>query len=62
MVAASNEKPVRMTEAEYLAFEELSELKHEFVNGKIYAMTGASWKHNLICLNIGTTLNNLSFG
>jgi Uma2 family endonuclease len=56
MVAASNEKLVRMTEAEYLAFEEQSELKHEFVNGEILAMTGASWHHALICTNIGAAI------
>jgi Uma2 family endonuclease len=56
MVAASNEKPVRMTEAEYLAFEEQSELKHEFVNGEILAMTGASWKHTVICTNLGIAI------
>lgn len=38
----------RMTEAEYLAFERASEIKHEFVGGEIYAMTGASEAHNLI--------------
>ena len=56
MVAASNEKPVRMTEAEYLAFEEQSEVKHEFANGKIYAMTGASWNHNVICANLSIAI------
>ena len=37
-----------MTEAEYLAFERSSEIKHEFVGGEIYAMSGASRNHNLI--------------
>jgi Uma2 family endonuclease len=37
-----------MTEAEYLAFERSSEIKHEFVDGEIYAMSGASRNHNLI--------------
>ena len=37
-----------MTEAEYLAFERDSEVKHEFIDGEIYAMSGASRNHNLI--------------
>jgi Uma2 family endonuclease len=45
------------TEAEYLAFEQTSDMKHEYVDGKIVAMTGASWNHNLICVNTSTSLN-----
>ena len=41
-----------MTEAEYLVFERESELKHEYLNGHVYAMSGASRIHNLICTNI----------
>lgn len=37
-----------MTEAEYLAFERTSEIKHEFFDCEIYAMSGASRSHNLI--------------
>lgn len=36
------------TVEEYLAFERASETKHEFDNGEIIPMTGASRKHNLI--------------
>lgn len=39
----------RMTEEEYLAFERGNELKHEYLHGEIFAMTGASENHNLIC-------------
>jgi len=45
------------TEAEYLAFEDESEFKHEFVDGQVLAMTGASRNHNLINLNTGGILN-----
>ncbi|MBZ0303712.1 MAG: Uma2 family endonuclease [Anaerolineae bacterium] len=38
-----------MTEAEYLAFERRSEIKHQYLHGEVYAMTGASRAHNLIC-------------
>lgn len=42
-----------MTAEEYLAFEEKSETKHEFVDGVVYAMTGARFSHALI---VGNTL------
>ena len=45
------------TEDEYLAFERCSEVKHEFVNGEVLAMTGASWKHNVICANTSAALH-----
>lgn len=50
MSALPEERPTPMTEAEYLEFERSSELKHEFLDGEIYAMSGASRAHNLICM------------
>ncbi len=41
-----------MSEAEYLAFERQSRDKHEFYLGEIFAMSGASRKHNLIAGNL----------
>jgi Uma2 family endonuclease len=38
-----------MSEADYLAFERASELKHEYFAGEVFAMSGASEAHNLIC-------------
>ncbi len=37
---------------EYLAFEENSPIKHEYVSGEAYAMTGVTTRHNLITLPI----------
>jgi Uma2 family endonuclease len=37
---------------EYLRLERQSEYKSEYVNGEIFAMTGASHKHNLVAGNI----------
>jgi Uma2 family endonuclease len=37
---------------EYLRLERQSEHKSEYVNGEIFAMTGASRKHNLVAGNI----------
>ena len=41
-----------MTLDEYLAFEERSVIKHEYVGGEVYAMSGVTTRHNLITLNI----------
>ncbi|OGX90849.1 Uma2 family endonuclease [Hymenobacter coccineus] len=38
----------RYTPEEYLALEEKSEVRHEYFDGKIFAMAGASAPHNLI--------------
>lgn len=46
----------RLTAEEYLEFERSSEIKHEFYNGRIYAMAGAKRRHNLIALNIGSEI------
>ena len=37
-----------ISEAEYLAGEQHSELRHEYIDGQVYAMTGASRTHGLI--------------
>jgi Uma2 family endonuclease len=51
-------EPILMSEAEYLAFEEGNDIKHEYVDGSVYAMTGAAWNHNLINGNTQTALNS----
>lgn len=44
------EKPLRSPE-DYLHLEETGEIKHEYVDGEIYAMSGASRRHNMIAGN-----------
>jgi Uma2 family endonuclease len=46
-----------ITPQEYLRLERQSEYKSEYVNGQIFAMTGASRKHNLITTNISRELS-----
>ena len=42
----------RLTIPEYLAFERQSEMRHEYLDGEVFAMTGASRAHNLIAGNV----------
>jgi Uma2 family endonuclease len=58
MVAAPQPNPIRMTEAEYLAFEDSTEERHEYSRGRVYAMTGGSYRHSVITLNIGGELRS----
>ncbi len=46
------------TPEEYLAYERRSELRHEYHDGEIVAMTGASRQHNRIVLNLASSLHN----
>jgi Uma2 family endonuclease len=48
----------RWTVKEYFALERESEEKHEFIDGDVYAMSGASLKHNRIVRNVITSLTN----
>jgi Uma2 family endonuclease len=41
-----------MNEEEYLRFEEKAAIRHEFVGGHVFAMTGSTDAHNFICGNI----------
>ncbi|MFO1431353.1 MAG: Uma2 family endonuclease [Candidatus Competibacteraceae bacterium] len=41
---------------DYLAYEQRSDTKHEYVAGQIYAMVGTTDRHNLIALNIAAYL------
>lgn len=47
---------VRLSEAEYLAMERESPLKHEYWHGEVFAMAGASVRHNQIVMNVGRAL------
>jgi Uma2 family endonuclease len=53
----SSQTKTRYTAEEYLAIDRQSDFKNEYFNGEIFAMTGASRKHNLITINVATSLN-----
>ncbi|HKS28200.1 MAG TPA: Uma2 family endonuclease [Pyrinomonadaceae bacterium] len=42
---------------EYLAGERESPVRHEYVAGEVYALAGASDRHNRIALNVASRLN-----
>ncbi len=45
-------KPAQLSSAEYIDWESKSPFKHEYVDGEIYAMSGATRRHNLIASNL----------
>lgn len=47
-----------LTEAEYLQQERHAEFKSEYLNGEIYAMAGASRRHNQITSNLVISLGS----
>ncbi|MEE8587203.1 MAG: Uma2 family endonuclease [Acidobacteriota bacterium] len=53
----SAEPQGRLGVEEYLALERGSETRHEYLDGEIFAMSGASREHNLIGTNIVGTLH-----
>ena len=48
----AEKKDELITEKEYFEGEENSDIKHEYIEGYIYAMAGASWNHGRIVRNI----------
>ena len=47
-----------ISEQAYLENETLSEMKHEYIDGNVYAMAGASKNHQRIVANLGRHLGN----
>jgi Uma2 family endonuclease len=50
------------TAEEYLAFERQSEDRHEYYKGEIFAMSGASFRHNVIENNLRLAIGNHLIG
>ncbi len=54
---AAHPKQATMTVEEYLALEEASEVKHEYVRGYVYAMPDVTLAHDRIANNVRTALH-----
>ena len=48
-----------LTVEEYIAFEERSEIRHEFINNQLIPKPGTTLIHNTICLNLSFLLRIL---
>lgn len=56
------QKIIPLTEQDYLAYELTADIRHEFVDGQLYAMAEAGERHNSISLNIGFHLRSAARG
>jgi Uma2 family endonuclease len=51
-----------MSYSDYLALEQASETKHEYVNGLVYAMAGGTPEHARLAMQLGRLLGNALAG
>lgn len=49
----------KLSPAEYLERERAAEGKSEYVDGEVYAMSGATLDHNRIAMNVGRELGTV---
>ncbi|MGB7441307.1 MAG: Uma2 family endonuclease, partial [Coleofasciculaceae cyanobacterium] len=54
----ANLKSPYFTPEEYLEWEEQQELKYEYIDGEVFAMTGGTIAHGTIALNLASSLKN----
>ena len=62
-IMAASAAQTRLTPEEYIAFErkalpDAEIIRHEYINGELIAMSGASRAHNLITINLATALHS----
>jgi Uma2 family endonuclease len=55
---AQPQKKPRMTPEKYLQFDHDSDIKYEYFDGDVFAMTGGSLNHNQISINIASQLKS----
>lgn len=48
----------KMTEEEYLQAELLSDIRHEYIDGEVYAMVGGTLQHGGLVMNIPREIGN----
>ncbi len=54
------ENAKQMTFGAYLEFEEIAEVRHEFVDGFVFAKAGANNTHNVIAGNVFISLHAMA--
>ena len=54
----ANQDSLYVSPEDYLAGEKVSPIKHEYRDGRIYAMVGAKNPHVMIAINLATLLRN----
>lgn len=47
-----------LTPEEYLSFERVTDARHEYLDGHVYAMAGESIEHSRICVNLAGELRS----
>ena len=57
-MALQNPERVYWSEEDYLASEQVSDVKREYIDGQVYAMAGASYNHNCVSANMLGELRN----
>ncbi|MDF5721179.1 MAG: Uma2 family endonuclease [Rhizonema sp. PD37] len=55
-MVAITQQPQKMTFEEYLEWEPQQDVRYEYVNGEVFAMTGGTIPHNDIALNLYAAL------
>jgi len=55
-------QPQWMSVTQYLEWEAKQQIRHEYLNGQVYAMTGGTIPHNDIALNLATALKTFLKG
>ncbi len=55
-------QPQWMSVTQYLEWEAKQQIRHEYLNGQVYAMTGGTVPHNDIALNLATALKTFLRG
>lgn len=58
IMSALTQPVLTISEADYLEGEQFSDIKHEYIDGEVYAMSGASANHNRIAGNLYRKLGN----
>jgi Uma2 family endonuclease len=57
MIAVRDDFP-RFTPEEYFTWEEQQQIRHEYINGEVYATTGGTLNHSEIALNFSLVLKS----